>query len=401
MSTPPTQALSHTAALILISGFLMLLPFSTDVYQPALPLLPGYFNTTVSTVQLTMSLYAASFAICQFILGPLSDRFGRLPVARYGIGIYFLGTLICMLSPGIEWLIGGRIMQGIGACSGQVCLRSMTRDLYPPQDAGHVIAKASMVMAIVPLVGPLSTGFLVSHFGWRATFILLSIFSGVFLVLVFCLMRETNRNLNPHGTRIAPLLAAYREVLRHPAFIAYGLCGVLSYGALFAFLSGSSFVFMRVLGVSASTFGICFSIIASGALVGSYVCRRLIPRFGLHGTITLGSSLFALSCSTMFGLVLAGIESIVAVVVPMWFFAMAQSINSPCWQAGAVAPFPEKAGSAAAMLGFLVMAGSSLVSWWIGISFNGSIMPLAATMGVISLLLLTSTLVLIPRYGKF
>lgn len=401
MTTSQTRILSHNAALILISGFLILLPLSTDLYLPTLPLLSGYFNTPVSTVQLTMSLYAATFAICQFIFGPISDRYGRLPIAHYGIGIYFGGTVICLFAPSIEWLIGGRVLQGIGACSSQVCLRAMTRDLYSPREGGHILAKAGIVMAFAPMLAPLISGFLVGQYGWRAAFVFLSLLSGFLLLLVLRLMRETNLNLNPEATRIAPMLQAYRTVLSHPTFIAYTLCGMLSYGALFAFLSGSPFVFMDVLGVSAATFGLCFSITMTGSLFGAYIARRLIPRIGLHGTLTLGGALAAGSMTVMLVLVWIGIHHILVIMMPMWLFALAHCINNPCMQAGAVAPFPEKAGSAAAMLGFLMMATASIVGWWIGVSYDGTMMPLAMTTCVISLLLLASCLILVRRYGKF
>jgi DHA1 family bicyclomycin/chloramphenicol resistance-like MFS transporter len=305
-----------------------------------------------------------------------------------------------MVAPTIEWLIVGRVMQAAGACSGQVCLRTMTRDLYHPWDGSHVLAKAALFMSFVPITAPIFAGFLVSLYGWRAAFVFLAVLSGILLILVLVLMKETNPALNPRATRLAPMLSAYAEVLRNKTFLAFGLCGVLSYGGIFALLSGAPFVFMRVLHVSPSSYGLIFSISMTGNVAGALLCRKLIPRIHLRGTMLVAGIVAATSGCLQLALAWLGVQHVLAVMVPMWCYSFAHCLNNPCFQAGAVAPFPEKAGSAAAVLGFCMMMAASLVGWWIGKSFDGSLLPLAATMCVVGFLLLANSLTLVQRYGR-
>jgi DHA1 family bicyclomycin/chloramphenicol resistance-like MFS transporter len=195
------------------------------------------------------------------------------------------------------------------------------------------------------------------------------------------------------------MLRIYAEVARSPAFRAYTLAATATYGGLFAFISGSSFVLMEVLGVSALAFGASFATMVAGYLVGTLACRRLLARRGLQRTVCAGATLQAAAGVTMAALVGAGAQGPASIVAPMFFYGIAHGMIQPAAQAGAVAPFPHSAGAAVALMGFVMMAGAALVGLWIGLSYDGTMVPLALTIGAASLASAAVAFTFVRRHG--
>ena len=170
----------------------------------------------------------------------------------------------------------------------------------------------------------------------------------------------------------------------------YTLPGAFSYASIFVFISGSSFVLIRVLGVPTEYYGYCFAFGVLGYLMGTLVCRRLLGRIGLGPTLAAGTTLSLMGGVTFAALTLAGVHHW-AVVLGCQFLTMcAHGINFPCAQSGAVAPFQKQAGAAAALLGFFTMLAALLVGTWIGISYDGTLTPMAWTSAGVGILLFTS-----------
>jgi DHA1 family bicyclomycin/chloramphenicol resistance-like MFS transporter len=253
-----------------------------------------------------------------------------------------------------------------------------------------MMAKASSLLALAPIFGPVLGGYLQVWFGWRAAFVFHTLFGLVLLAAVWRLLAETNLHRNPDATRPAHLAAIYRRIARAGFFWAYALPGALSYAAIFAFISGSSFVLIEVLGVATEIYGFCFAFGVVGYLLGTIACRRLLTLRGLPGTLTIGTAL-SLAAGLLFAaLALAGIAHWSVVVGCLFLTMFAHGINFPCAQTGAVAPFPREAGAAAGLLGFLTMVAGFATGSWVGISHDGTLVPLALTSATIGLLLFGS-----------
>ncbi len=380
--------MSPTTILWLIAGCLMLQPLSTDLYLASLPHLATGFGVTPAAVQQTLSFFVIGFGVAQLVSGPLSDRYGRRPVLLVGLAIYAAASLACALAPTLPFLVGARLVQAVGCCTAAVVARALIRDAFTPAEGAQVLSKASSLLALAPIFGPVLGGYLQVGFGWRAAFVFHTLFCIVLALSALRWMKETNRHRNPAATR--NLFARYRRLASADFFWAWTLPGALSYAAIFTFISGSSFALIEILGVPTEWYGYCFAFGVTGYLLGTLVCRRLLARLGLQHTLLAGATLSLLSGLLFASLVFAGVHHWSVVVGCLFLTMGAHGINFPCAQSGAVAPFPREAGAAAGLLGFLTMVAALVAGTWVGFSHDGTLRPLALSSATIGLLLFAS-----------
>jgi len=381
----------------LIAGCLMLQPLSTDLYLSSLPHLATYFAATPGAVQQTLSLFVLGFGAAQLVAGPLSDRYGRRPVLIGGLVAYLAASLACGLAPSLSFLVLSRFVQAAGACTGVVIARAIVRDVYTPAQGARALAKAQSLLTLVPIFGPVLGSYLQVAFGWRAAFGAQFAFCAILAWAVWRKLEETNAEKNPEATRIKGLLAAYALILRSPVFWAYALPTSLSFSALFAFLAGASFVLIRVLGVATENYGYCHATAVIGYLSGTLICRGLLGRIGINRTFGVGMALSLFSAVFFVGLTLAGFSHWLVVVSAMFLTMCTQGINFACAQAGAVAPFPKQAGTAAGLLGAITMLAAWPAGAAVGGTFDGTLLPLALVSGAASTLAFVTAAVL-ARY---
>jgi DHA1 family bicyclomycin/chloramphenicol resistance-like MFS transporter len=373
----PLPQFADAPILALVACFLMLQPLSTDLYLASLPSLGSVFGAPAATVQLTLSMFVIAFGAAQLVIGPLSDRYGRRPVIIAGLSLYVLASLLCALSPTIELLIAARFVQALGCCSAIVIARAIVRDAYAPEDSVRVVARASTWLSVAPLTGPILGSYLQVTFGWRAAFVALSMLSAAVLAAAVLRLPETNQHKNPRATEWAGLAANYRLVLGSREFWTYALPGALSFGSIFAFISGSSPVLINILHVPVEWFGYCFAFGVSGYMIGTILCRRLLPTFGAAITLRIGSSLSLAAGALFLAAIGFGIAHWALVTMAIFLTMFAHGVNFPVSQSGSVTPFPQQAGTAAGLMGALYMSVAFGVGTAVGASYNGTLYPLA------------------------
>jgi DHA1 family bicyclomycin/chloramphenicol resistance-like MFS transporter len=387
------------ALLLTVTLLFALQPLSTDFYLPSLPGIARYFATDVSQVQMTLTVFAMAFGIAQLLAGPLSDRFGRRPTGMLAAALYAFASVACALAPTLELLVLGRLFQAIGACMGLVNARAIVRDSFNPVDGARLIARSGSIMALAPLLGPIIGGLLEAQFGWRAAFVVLSCFGGLALWATASAIPETLAHPNPQALSPGPLVSTYWRVLRHRGFLAYTAAQAASYGGLFAFISGSSPVFQRVLGMGPRQFGLVFAVCVSGYLLGTLICRRSLKSRGIDATLQMAGLISVTSGAVMALLALVGVQHWLALAAPMFCYLIAHGLTTPCAQAGSVTSFGREAGSASGLMGFLQMVVASVVGLWMGASFNGTVLPLACTVAAGGLCLFLAVFLMVRRYG--
>ncbi len=386
MKISPLPQFAQAPLFVLITTMLMMQPLSTDLYLASLPSLASGFGVPVSTVQLTLSLFVVGFGSAQLVVGPLSDRYGRRPVLLAGLALYVAATALCGLSQSIELLIAARFLQALGCCSAVMISRAIVRDAYAPQDSARLIARASTWISLAPIVGPILGSYLQVTFGWRAAFVALGVFSACVLAACILHLPETNEHKNPDATNLRGLADSYRLVLGSREFWLNVMPGALSYGGIFMFISGSSFVLIKVLGVPTQWFGFCFGAGVSGYMTGTLICRRLLKTINGEQALRIGTA-----CSLMAGLyflaaTLFGLWHWAVVVLAMFLAMVAHGINFPVSQSGAVSPFPRQAGTAAGLMGAIMMVFAFIVGSIVGATHNGTLYPLAIMAAVLGTL---------------
>ncbi len=383
MNRPRPDSVAVAALLTTLVAFG---PISTDMYLPSLPALVADFGSDVPTVQLTLSAFLVAFAVSMLAYGPLSDRFGRRPVLLGAITIYLLASIACALAPSIEWLIVARVLQAVGCCAGPVLGRAVVRDVYGRERSAAVLSYMGTAMALAPAIGPIAGGWLQVAYGWQATFWVLTAFSGLALVGVLLMLDETNAHRNPHATSPAGLLRSYGALLAHRSYLGYMATISACYSIIFCFISGSSFVLIEVVGLSADLYGLCFASIVIGYMSGTFVSGRFGRRVGIERLILGGSAVSTAAGLAMAGFAWAGEATVATVVLPQMVAMFGVGLVFPNCQAGAIGPFPTMAGAASALLGFSQMGVAAAVGLGIGHGFDGTARPMATGVALASLL---------------
>lgn len=392
--------MSHALAAVVMALLLGLQPVTTDLYLPALPLLARELAAPMSAAQLTMSLVLLAFGFGQLLLGPLSDRFGRRPVLLGGLALHAMASTGAAMSSTIGMLITFRALQGVGLAASVVCARAMVRDLYEPQEGAHVMAWALSGLGVIALLSPILGGALTGWLGWRAPLSAVALIGALSAIIVAWRVPETARRRDPRALAPGPLARNCLAVLRHPGFRAWASLVSATYGGLFMLLAGSSFVYIGVLGLSPWGYGMAMASASLSYLLGTFHCRRLLARRGLAGAVRQGA-LFTLAGGLgMAALGLTDHHEIAGVLVAHWLYSFGHGIHQPCGQAGAVGAFPQSAGVASALAGFLLALAAFGAGLWLGVALDGTLRPLGLGLGFWAIVTATIAWTLVQRHGE-
>ncbi len=380
MLRPGSIALTVLLALLTAIG-----PLSTDMYLPSLPRIVDDFGSSIARVQLTLSVFLVGFAAGMLVYGPMADRYGRRPVLFAGLAILMLGTLACALAPTVETLILGRFIQALGGAGPVILARSIVRDLYEGSRAGQELARMGAIMGVVPAIAPTIGGLLDGIGGWRSSFVFTLAFAGLLAFVALTRLPETrggdpSMKLSPAG-----IASDFAAILRSGAFCANVaiLCAV--YGGLFAYISGSSFVLQDHYGLGPIAFGLAFGAGALAFTAGSLAGQRIVMRLGMSRVMGLGTAINAIGGVAMLVAALAGPGHPAEIFVPMMVYLAGLGLALPQATAAAIMPFPQRAGSASSLLGFLQMVAGAVTGIAVGAAVEAAWWSLPAFIAALGL----------------
>ena len=348
----PSRSSDPTILFIaILSAVIALGPLAMQIFIPALPLIQQDFQTHPSLVQMALSLSMLSIAISMLIYGPLSDRFGRLPILKIGIGVCIIGSLICIWASTIEVLIIGRIIQAAGGAVGMVLARAMARDLYGAKSV-RLIAILTMVMVIAPMLAPVLGGYLSDWVGWRYCFVFTAIAAVIILILVYVRLQETHFKRLPMSSLTA-MVREYGNLMLVPRYAGYVFFSAFASAVFFSFIALAPYVMANVLNRPPSEYGLYFMLVSGAFMVGNSLAVRLADLVESDRMIIFGAG-FAISGT----LVLAWMQwsghlSVLALFLPVALAAFGNGMALPNSQAQAINVFPEHAGSASGLCGFI------------------------------------------------
>ena len=392
--------MSPALIVLVLSLLLGLQPITTDLYLPALPALTEGFGATLPQAQLTLTALLLAFGLSQLVWGPLSDRYGRRPILLWGLAAYVAASVLSTLAPTMALLIVARVLQGAAMGAGVMCARAIVRDLYRPVEGARVMSKGLTGLGVIAcLSGPLG-GLLTDIASWRVALLALAVFGAGALALVVWRFEETVPQKNPQALQPATLLATWRQILGHRTFWAWSALSGASYGGLFTVLASSSFIFIQLLGVSRWAYGLIMCSVSFTYILGTVVCRWLLPRYGMQRTVALAAT-FTLTGGTLMGLfALAGLHNGWTIMGPFYLFMLAHGVHQPCSQSGAVGPFPYAAGAASALNGFAMALVSFLMGSVLGEVMDGTARPLMYGVWFWSVLVSLAAWTLVQKHGK-
>jgi MFS transporter, DHA1 family, multidrug resistance protein len=374
MLRPDTFALTALLAFLTSFG-----PLSVDLYLPSMPAIAAALAAPPAHVQLTISLYLVGFAIGQIVYGPVSDRIGRKPIIVLSFVLYCAATLVCLASTSIAMLVAGRFLQALGVSGSVVVVRAVVRDLYEGARAGHQLSAMGMLMGFAPIIAPLTGGTLQTAFGWRAGFVFLIAIGALAGFLAWHFLPET------HQARAAPSLAGllrnYARIARHRVFVANMAVGCVAYGGLFAWIAGSPFVLQFVFGFSPLAYAVAYATSCLGFVLGSTLATRLVLRLGLDRTAGLGA--FACAVAAI-GMLIAAIGFFPEPILigSMAFYLGGLGLLQSQTVAAALTPFPNDAGTASALIGFLQQCAGAIVGGIVGTLTGASVWPMSLAVAI-------------------
>lgn len=385
MLRPDTFALTALLALLTALG-----PVAVDMYLPSFPEIGRLLGASPATVQLTLSLYMVAYAVGQIVYGPLSDRYGRTPVLRFALAVYCVASLACAAAPNIEMLLTARAVQALGSSGAIVLARAIVRDLYSGARAGRELSLMAGIMALAPVGAPMIGGVMQSAFGWRSHFIVQCAFGLVAAYLVWRKLPETLRVRAAEPLSLGAIGRSYGVILRSRAFLAH--CGMLSvsFAGVFAWISGSSFVLQDIYGMSALAFGLAFAAASGGYLAGTALATQIVTRIGLDRTIGVGALALAIGGLAAVVPLAIGSASAIPLIAAMALYAAGMGLVQPQTIAGALMPFPERAGAASSLVGVAQMTVAAITGVAVGHALGTSAWPVAwplAAAGCLTLLL--------------
>lgn len=373
-----TRQPNHAQLTVTMGALAAFAPFATDMYLASFSSLAQSFHASASQVQLTLSIFFIGLAIGQPIYGPLIDRYGRRGPLLIGVAAFVLSSALCTVAPNIETLIGLRLLQAVAGCSGMIVSRAIIRDLFEVREAARVLSHVIMMQVFAPVIAPLMGSYILAWAHWQAIFAFLALFGAACFIATAVGVRET---LPPERRKVDRGIGkTFLRLLQRREFIVQALSGALAQSCMFAFISGSPFVFMELHGVSPQQYGWLFGINALGMVCASQLNRVLLARFAPR-TLFRG----ALALNVVAGLTLlsvAGAHSLLLLMIPLWFCIATMPVLGANSMAIAMNASGDDAGSASALIGLLQFTSASLASGSVALLHNGTAYPMAATIAV-------------------
>ena len=347
--TPRSTA--YIALLVALGSFG---PLTMSIYTPVMPSVGHDLLATPDSVKLTLTTYMLGFAVGQLFYGPLSDRYGRLPVLIGGLLFFTATTFACSFASSIGDLIALRILQGLGAASGSVLGRALTRDAYTFKEMPLVMSWISLGQNIAPSLAPTVGGFIGEWLSWRATFWFVGGFGTILLVVAALGLGETNKYRSDR-IDLGSLLRGSGEMLRDRRFLGHILPLGFAFALNFGMLAGVPFILQESMGFSPREFGLIVLLSVGGFTLGTFVNNRLVGRVAPTTIIRFSGWFHIAALALMAALSLSEIVTWWAIVGPHMLLSFGTGMIVANANAGAVGMYPRLAGTASSLAGLAQM----------------------------------------------
>lgn len=348
--------------LVLFLGVLAAIgPFVMDLYLPALPSVVTYFDTSMPTVQLSLTSCMVGLAVGQLIIGPLSDKYGRKMPLLICITLFALSGIGIVMAENMQTLISFRFLQGISSAGGVVIARAAAADLYEGPEMARFFALLMSVNGVAPIIAPVIGSLLLEITDWHGIF---AFQAGLgILLFIACLRFQESLNINKrHDGEIVSSYMNYFTIIKNGPFML--LTGVLSFmtGGLVAYIAASPFIFQDHYQLSTMAFSLIFSFNAAGFAIGAYIASKISQKagvkFGIFSSVIVGIALYILVMTN---------GNFWLVELCLFIYGFNYGVLAPGVSSLAITMERQYAGSASAVAGLFPFLMGAIVSPLVGI----------------------------------
>ena len=368
-------ALRDALPLTLMAAIAALTPLAVDMYLPAMPQIAQWMATEISTIQNSLSVFLIGFGEGLLIFGPLSDRYGRRPLALFGLAGFAFTSLLLVLSTSAEMFLVSRLLQGLLGSAATVTIPAIVRDCFG-KDTARGMSSVNMIMLIAPLLAPLIGSTILGFAPWQGIFLFLTLYPFVLLVLTWKLLPETLEP-DPEASRSKlTLLGNYRLILGNRSVWPDLLTQACSSFAFFTYLTAVSFIYITYYGVSETMFGILFAISAMALILANFINVRIVSRFGPRSLMRTAQLLGTLVTGLLI-LVTMLDWGLVPTVICFFLLVGCLGIASVNTASLILIAFPRQASSASAVTGTLRFGCGALAGPLLAWIYDGTPLPVA------------------------
>ncbi len=324
---------------------------ATDVFVPSLPAIGHAFVQPLNHAELTVSLFLVGFAISQLFYGPISDRYGRKPPLLFGVVLFMLGSLLCILANSFTWFCFGRILQGLAAGGGLSLARVVLRDCY----AGTILAVRSSQIAIfvclTPAIAPFLGGVLQSHYGFRSVFVFLFAYGLMLFILLMFIFKESIRQ-KEKSLSLTRTIKHYRELISNFHFMHYVVITGFGFSSVILYANILPFIIQEQLHLSATVNGEILLFAASGLTLASLISSRIVKRVSPRALLYIGLGLLTVSGMALLLTEMLFGTHLVILMICIFFITIACGFIFPNALALSFAAIHVNIGVAGAIYGF-------------------------------------------------
>jgi DHA1 family bicyclomycin/chloramphenicol resistance-like MFS transporter len=374
----------------MLLGFLTAVgPASTDMYLPAFPAIESSLHEPPGSAQYSLATWFAGLAVGQITQGTLSDRYGRRRPLMVATALYTVTCAACALAPSILWLSGFRFVSAVAASAGMVIPRAVVRDLADGHAAAVLMSRLMLVMGAAPVLAPTIGAAVLAFADWRWIFWIMTAYGALSFLLVCWKLPDTLPTERRVRLAAGEQLGRYAHILVDRGFIAHAAMGAAGTFAFFAYLGGSSPVFIDGFHFSPSAYGGLFAACAIGLIAASQINTRILHRYG-HSRVLTAVALVDLAAATMLTAVAFGrIHHVFAVFLPLFVMVSCQGLLNPNTTVGALSRHAAHAGSASALMGMGQFAMGAISGLLVGVFTDGTPRGMAVLMliGVASMVI--------------
>lgn len=381
---------------LLLAVFSALGPFTVDMYLSSLPEMMNDFSTTASLIQVSLTASLLGLGLGQLVAGPLSDVHGRRKPLLISMLLYFILSIACAFAPNIGVFIFLRFFQGFVASAGLVISRAIVRDRYSGVEMVKIMALLTMISNVAPLISPTAGSAVTTFTSWIGVFIFLGLLGIILTGVATWGIKESLPVDQRVPSNIKGLLKNYGSLLQNRSFMGYALVNGILFSGVFAYVSGTPFIYQNMYGISPQLFSVLFALNGLGIIIGSQLVKRLSEQIGEHRIFRIGLLIAFITTSIILVVVLVH-GPFIALFLAIFLFAVAIGIIAPVSFTLAMESQGHIAGSAAAVLGSLQFALGAVTSPLVGIAGEESAVPFGVTIFMTSILAVIAYVTLVKR----